>query len=139
MLVFTYMNHRQPKKFSLRKQIGSTNHAMRGIGIVLRYTHNAWLEIFFAVVAVYLGWALSISATEWIFIVFAIGSVIVAEAMNTAVEIHVDLTNPETHPHARDTKDVAAGAVLLSAIFAGIVGLIIFVPKLLPLLRALRA
>ena len=122
----------------MRKRIASTNHAARGIGLFVRFTHNAWLEIFFAAVAVYLGFALSISPVEWSLIVISIGLVVVAEAVNTAIEIHVNLTNPETHPHARDTKDVAAGAVLLAAIFAGIVGFIVFVPKLLPLLRVFR-
>ncbi len=64
---------------------------------------------------------------------FAIGFVIIAETINTAIEIDIDLTSPEYHPYARDTKDVAAGAVLITAIMAGIVGLIIFLPKILAL------
>ena len=55
---------------------------------------------------------------------------LVEEAFNTAIEIDIDLTSPTYHPYARDTKDVAAGAVLLSAILAIIVGLMIFVPHI---------
>jgi diacylglycerol kinase len=51
------------------------------------------------------------------------------EAINTAIEIDIDLTSPEYHPFARDTKDVAAAAVLLSAVTVVIIGLIIFLPK----------
>ncbi len=54
------------------------------------------------------------------------GLVLVAEAFNTAIEIDIDLTSPEYHPFARDTKDVAAGAVLICAIIWAVVTLIIF-------------
>ena len=67
-----------------------------------------------------------ISSTEWILLVLVGGFVLSAEAFNTAIEIDIDLTSPEYHPYARDTKDVAAGAVLVSAVTAAIVGLIIF-------------
>jgi undecaprenol kinase len=62
-------------------------------------------------------------------LVFAMTAVLVAEAFNTAMEIDIDLTSPEEHPYARDTKDVAAGAVLIAVMGAVIIGLIIFVPK----------
>ena len=62
-------------------------------------------------------------------LVFAIGFVIVTEVMNTAIEIDIDLTSPEYHPFARDTKDVAAGAVLVASFTAAIIGLIIFLPR----------
>jgi len=65
---------------------------------------------------------------EWVVILILSGIVFISEAFNTAIEIDMDLTSPNFHPYAKDTKDVAAGAVLLSAILAVIVGLIIFVP-----------
>jgi diacylglycerol kinase len=77
-----------------------------------------------------LGFYFSISDIEWIALVFAIGLVIISEAFNTAIEIDIDLTSPEYHPYARDTKDVAAAAVLLSVIMAIIVGMIIFLPRI---------
>ncbi len=61
-------------------------------------------------------------------LVLAGGFVIVAEAFNTAIEIDIDLTSPDYHPYAKDTKDVAAGAVLLAALTSLTVGLLIFVP-----------
>ena len=66
-------------------------------------------------------------------LVFAGGLVLAAEAINTAIEIDIDLTSPQYHPFARDTKDVAAGAVLIAAITAAIVGAFVFVPHLLTL------
>lgn len=121
---------KENKRFSIIARIKSATHAWRGLGILLQTTHNAWLHVFFATLALYLGWLLEISRVEWIGIVLAIGFVVVAEAFNTAIEIDIDLTSPEYHPYARDTKDVAAGAVLLSVLVAIVIGLIVFLPKI---------
>lgn len=121
----------EKKRFSILARIKSTNHAWRGLGILFKTTHNAWVSVFISVVVFYLGFLLKISNLEWIFLIFATGIVFVAEAFNTAIEIDIDLTSPEFHPYARDTKDVAAGAVLLSVFIAIAVGLVIFIPKLL--------
>ncbi len=118
------------KRFSVIARIKSATHAWRGVMLLFKTTHNAWLHLFFAFLVVCLGFFFSISHAEWLAIVFAIGIVIVAEAFNTAIEIDIDLTSPEYHPYARDTKDVAAGAVLLAAIMAAIIGIIIFLPKI---------
>ena len=106
----------EEKRFSLVARAKSFTHAFRGIGIVVKSTHNFWVQIFFAIIAICLGFILKISNIEWIFIIFAIGLVFVTETINTAIEIDIDLTSPTYHPYARDTKDIAAGAVLISAI-----------------------
>ncbi len=121
----------EKKKFSLIARLKSTNHAWRGIGILFKTSHNAQFGLVMSLFVVYLGFTFAISNIEWMFLVFAIGLVFVAEALNSAIEIDMDLTSPEYHPYARDTKDVAAGAVLLSVIMAVIIGAVIFLPKLL--------
>lgn len=123
-------NLSEKKRFSVVARLRSTNHALRGLGVVLKTTHNAWLHVFFAVLALFLGFLLHITPIEWVLIVFVIGLVFIVETINTALEIDIDLTSPEYHPYARDIKDVSAGAVALAVILAGIVGLIIFIPKL---------
>jgi diacylglycerol kinase len=110
-------------------------NAFRGLYVVLKTTNHIFIHIIFTLIALGLGLYFKISGTEWIFVVFAIGFVFVTEALNTAIEIDIDLTSPEYHPFARDTKDVAAGAVLLSAVVALIVGLIIFLPKILYMIQ----
>ncbi len=125
----------EKKRFSVVARIKSTTNAYRGVIIFIRSTHNAWVHIFFSALVIYLGFILHISQMEWIAIVFAIGFVILAETINTAIEIDIDLTSPTYHPYARDTKDVAAGAVLITVAMAGIVGLIIFLPKILVLIQ----
>lgn len=67
-----------------------------------------------------------ITRTEWIVIILCIGVVIAAELFNTAIEKLVDLVSPERHPIAGQVKDIAAGAVLVCAVAAAIIGIIIF-------------
>ncbi len=122
------------KRFSLSARVRSFRHALRGIGIIFRTQHNAWIHLFATLTALLLGWWLHISEAEWGLLVLAIASVLAAEAFNTAVEIDINLTSPDFHPFARDTKDVASGAVLLTAVGALLVGVIIFVPKILVLI-----
>lgn len=124
----------EKKRFSLIARLNSTTHALRGLEVFVKTTHNLWVHLFFGGLAVYLGYVLILSPIEWAMIVFAIGFVIATEAMNTAFEIDIDLTSPTYHPYARDTKDVAAGAVAIAVITAGIIGLIIFLPKILNLM-----
>lgn len=106
-------------------------NAFRGMYVVYKTTRHFWIHITSALAVIFLGLYFNISNTEWILLVFAIGFVIVTETLNTAIEIDIDLTSPEYHPYARDTKDVAAAAVLLSVFVAIIVGLIIFLPLFL--------
>lgn len=75
-------------------------------------------------------WLLDASALEWCALLLAIGLVWVSEGINTAIELAVDLASPGHHPLAGKAKDVAAGAVLLAAGIAILVGAIVFVPKL---------
>lgn len=123
--------HKSEKEvFSVVKRAKSFVYAGNGIRVFLKTTHNAWLHIAAAIVAIYLGFHLHITTTEWLFLVLSIGFVMVAECFNTAIEFDIDLTSPEYHPYAKYTKDVAAGAVLLASITALCIGLIIFLPKI---------
>jgi diacylglycerol kinase len=106
------------------------SHAFRGILVFFASTPHLLVQASFAVVAIILGFSFKISEYEWLGLVFAIGFPLVAEAFNTAIEIDIDLTSPEYHPYAKDTKDVAAGAVLLACSISFIIGAIIFLPKI---------
>lgn len=124
----------EKKRFSLVARAKSFTHAFRGIGVLVKSTHNFWVHIFTAIIAIILGVLLKISHIEWMILILVSGFVMVTEALNTAIEIDIDLTSPNYHPYARDTKDVAAGAVLISAITAVVIGLIIFIPKVIVLI-----
>lgn len=116
------------QRFSLVKRAESFTHAGRGIRIFMRSTHNAWIHTAAFLFVLYLGWHFHITQTEWLFLIIASGLVFITEAVNTAIEIDIDLTSPDEHPYARDTKDVAAGAVLISVLVASTIGVIIFLP-----------
>ena len=117
---------KERESFSIIKRAKSFTHAGRGLFIFLKTTHNAWIHLVVFVLAIILGFYFNITNNEWIAVVLVGGLVLVSEAFNTAIEIDIDLTSPEYHPYARDTKDVAAGAVLLSVIIAVVVGIIVF-------------
>lgn len=108
-------------------------HAFRGLQVFWKTTENSHLAIYLIAIlaVVVLGFYFCVSGLEWIALVFAIALVLISEMFNTAIEIDIDLTSPEYHPYARDTKDVAAGAVLLASFLATIIGLIIFLPKII--------
>ena len=124
----------EKKRFSLIARLRSTTHAWRGLVIFIKSTHNSWVHLFFAALAIFLGFILKISNIEWVLIILAIGLVIITEALNTAFEFDIDLTSPVFHPYARDTKDIAAGAVLVSVVVSVIIGLIIFLPKIITII-----
>ena len=125
------MERLNEKKFSLIKRAKSFTHATRGMWLYFKSTHNAWIHIFVFLCVVYLGFYFKITNTEWLIIILTAGLVFISEAFNTAIEIDMDLTSPEFHPYAKDTKDVAAGAVLISVIVAIAVGILIFAPYIL--------
>lgn len=120
----------EKKRFSIVARGRSFKHAFRGITIIFKTQHNAWLHGLVALVVVLLGFILRISPGEWAVVILSITSVLAAEAFNTAVEIDIDLTSPNYHPYARDTKDVASAAVLITALGALVVGLVVFIPKI---------
>jgi len=105
-------------------------NAFRGMYIVWKTTRLISVHVLSAVAVVIAGFYFNVSDIEWVALIFAIGFVMVSEVFNTAIEIDIDLTSPGYHPFARDTKDVAAAAVLMSVFVAVIVGLIVFLPKI---------
>ena len=120
---------------SLRKLIRSFGYAFKGIGYATATQLNFRVHLVATLVAVYLGYALHISVNEWQWVVLTITLVFVTELLNTAIETLVDLVSPEFNEKAGRVKDVAAGAVVITALFAVINALFIFLPKVLILLH----
>ncbi|WP_316737569.1 diacylglycerol kinase family protein [Pedobacter aquatilis] len=120
------------KKFSLKDRVKSFGYAFKGLSFFFSNEHNARIHIFGTFIAIGFSVWMGISSLEWIAILGVITLVFVAEVFNTAVEKLADVVSPEVNPKIKIVKDLAAGAVLLTAIFAVIVGLIIFCPKLFP-------
>lgn len=113
----------------LKKRIDSFGFAFKGLFDLFKTQPNARFHLLAATCVAVLGWYFNISTTEWALSVFAISSVIAAEAFNTGLEYLTDLVSPDYHILAGKTKDVAAAGVLVTAFGAAIVGCIIFLPK----------
>ena len=113
----------------IRARILSFKYAFQGLKDLFTTQDNAKIHAVMMLLSLLMGWFFQLSTIEWCFIIFAISSVLAAEAFNTALEHITDLVSPDQHELAGRTKDVAAAGVLLTAMGAAIVGLIIFLPK----------
>jgi diacylglycerol kinase (ATP) len=123
----------QPEVSRASTLLSSFRFAFAGLGYLLWSQRNAKIHVVLGLAAVALGFLLRITRSEWLALVLTITLVLTAEGVNTAVEATVDLASPEYHPLAKVAKDVAAGTVLLTAIASLIIGLIVFLPRLLAL------
>lgn len=125
-----------PEPFSFSGRLRSFGHALSGIAALIRSQHNAWIHGLATILVCATGAYLGISAVEWCLVVLAMVMVWVSEALNTAVELVCDVASPDPHPLIKTAKDVAAGAVLLSAIGAAIIGVIVYLPYCMALLNS---
>ncbi|MFC0184162.1 undecaprenol kinase [Pseudarcicella hirudinis] len=103
--------------------------ALSGILTMLKSENNARIHLLASVVVISLGFYLKLNTTEWLWIALAIALVWIMEAVNTAFEAVIDLLSPDFHPLAGKAKDIAAGAVLMAAIFAIVVAVVVLLPK----------
>lgn len=99
--------------------------------MVIRSEKNMQIHLIVAFLVIIAGFLLSISITEWLICLLCFGLVISAEMINSSIETIVDLISPEKNELAGKAKDIAAGAVLVTAVFSAAAGLIIFIPKLI--------
>ena len=118
-------------QFTISARLKSLNHALSGIRYFLSTQHNAIIHTALTVVAVMAGIFFQVTRTDSLFLVFAMGLVWLTELLNTAIEAIMDFVHPGKHPRIKYIKDLAAAAVLVSAITALIIGLLIFLPYLL--------
>lgn len=116
---------------------GSVKNCLDGISYVTKSEKNFKREIALGIIALILSYILKIDKIEFIIILTMICLVLTTEIINTAIERAVDLVTKEYHELARIAKDVSAGSVLVTSIFALIIGIIIFIPKIITLLGGL--
>lgn len=116
---------------------GSVKNCLDGISYVTKNEKNFKREIALGIIALILSYILKIDKIEFIIVLTMICLVLTAEIINTAIERTVDLVTKEYHELARIAKDVSAGSVLVTSTFALIIGIIIFMPKIITLLGGL--
>lgn len=119
-----------PKKFSLKKRLQSFKYAFNGLCLMLKEEYNFRIHLLAAVIVIFCACFFKISYYEWLIVILLIGWVLCLEIVNTCIEQIMNFISVEKNPSIKKIKDLAAAAVLISAITAFIVGLIIFVPKI---------
>lgn len=118
----------RPPEGLWRRRVASFGHAVRGVGAALRSEVHLRFHAVATAVVIGLGFYCEIARLEWALVALAMAAVWTAELMNTAVEALTDVASPAYHPLAGKAKDVAAGAVLLAALGALVVGALVFGP-----------
>ena len=113
----------------MKRFLNSFIYAFNGLVYAFKTQLNFKIHCFAAIFVIALGAYVNLSITEWVWIAFAIGLVLIVELLNTGIEVLVDLISPQKHPKAGAIKDLVAAAVLVSAVVALIIGLFIFIPK----------
>lgn len=116
--------------FSLKARARSFGYAVEGLWLVLRTQHNAWIHLAATIAVCIAGLLLRIQVQDWCWLVAVFALVWFAEVINTAFEHLCDLVSPGLHPSVKHAKDVAAGAVLICAIAAALIGTLVFWPYL---------
>ncbi|MBN1998938.1 diacylglycerol kinase family protein [candidate division KSB1 bacterium] len=119
------------KPFSIVQRWKSFTYAGKGFFTMLISQHNAWIHALSTVLVIFVGIIWGISRLEWCWIILAIMAVWTAEALNTALEFLADAITPQYHPLVEKAKDVAAGAVLISAIGSVVIAALVLGPHLL--------
>ena len=118
----------------MKKIRNSFKYAIEGIWTSFKTERNMKIHIFIMILVIIAGIILKINKSEWIICIFLFAIVIGSELFNTSIETIVDMVMPEKNEKAKIAKDVSAGAVLVVAIGAAIIGLVIFVPRILNIL-----
>lgn len=113
----------------MKNRIRAFGYAFNGTRLFIRENVHARIHLLAVVLITILGFWVGLNREEWIAVLICFALVLALEAINSAIEYLTDLVSPEYHELAKKTKDVAAAAVLVSAIFSAIIAVIIFVPK----------
>jgi diacylglycerol kinase len=121
------------QRFSISKRLQSFKYALNGLKILIKEEHNARIHLFATICVIIAGVFFNISMNEWIGVIFSIGLVFSLEIINSSIENIADFISPEKHEMIGRIKDLSASGVLIGAITALIIGLIIFIPKILEL------
>ena len=118
----------------MKKIRNSFKYAIEGIWTSFKTERNMKIHIFIMILVIIAGIILKINKSEWIICIILFAIVIGSELFNTSIETIVDMVMPKKNEKAKIAKDVSAGAVLVVAIGAAIIGLVIFVPRILNIL-----
>ena len=115
----------------IKRRLTAFRFAFRGLALTFSEQVNFRIHIIISILVILSGVWVQLSSIEWCILLICIGSVMAAELFNSSIEQHVNATHPQWNDAAGKTKDIAAAAVLIVSIFAAMIGLIIFIPRIL--------
>ena len=121
------------KKFGFKRFLRSFKYSFQGLKYAYLNEQSMFIHALCTILAVFLGIILKISHYEWIIVASLLCLIAVIELLNTSIEAVVDMVTTEFNPLAKIAKDTASAAVFVASIVSGIVGLIIFIPKIINL------
>lgn len=124
----------EENKWKNQSFLNALKNALNGIKYTFKTQRNLKIQIVFAILAIILGLFLKLSITEWIILSLTIFLVLIVELINTAIETTVDMFTMEYNEKAKNAKDASAGAVTLMAIASIVVGMFLFIPKIINLI-----
>jgi diacylglycerol kinase len=119
------------EKFSIKKRLKSFKYAFNGLKLLFQEEHNSRIHLAAALLVIIAGFYFNITLNEWLILIFAISLVFVVEIINSVIENLSDFVSPENNTLIKKAKDMGAAAVLLASLAALIIGLLIFIPKIL--------
>jgi diacylglycerol kinase (ATP) len=117
-----------PRRLTLVARLKSFGYALQGIAFMLKTQHNAWLHGVATIAVIVLAMYCHVSASDWRWLIVAMGMVWVGETINTAVEYVCDVVSPDYNHAIKHAKDIAAGGVLIAAVASLVIGVLTFWP-----------
>jgi diacylglycerol kinase len=123
--------HLSKQKFGIKRLGYSFSHSFDGFRFACRNEQNMRIHLVSAAIVVICGFVFKISPAEWLVCLLLFGLVMSSELFNTALEATIDAVIPDQQPLAKTAKDVSSAAVLVLSITAAIIGLVIFLPKII--------
>lgn len=124
-------NRENTKKRGFKRFLASWKYSIQGLVYAYKYEQSMFIHTIAVIFAIAMGLILEISSVEWLLVFIVMGSVLAIELINTAIEAVVDLISLEIHPLAKIAKDAGSAATFVVSLIALVVGLVIFVPKLI--------
>ena len=121
------------KQKGIKKLINSFTYPIKGLKYAYRNEQNLTVDVGISILVLIASFIFKLELTEWVVVIFTIGAVISLELVNTAIEAAIDLVTEEYHPLAKVAKDTSAAAVFVMAVVAVIIGIVIFLPKVISL------
>lgn len=118
----------------IKNRLKSFGYAFKGFLFLIRNEANFQVQIVIAILAIILGFVFDISLLEWFAQLMAIAMVLVAESFNPSIEKMADFVNKDDHPEIGKIKDISAAACLIISVLALVIGVLLYLPKIVPFL-----